>query len=98
MNARRVDKNNLRSLGGANAGNAVARRLRPGRNDRDFLPEDFVQQSRFADIGPPDYGDITGAKSPGAFLLALFFFLCHKCQSKRGCIMTLSTGHSRLLC
>src|SRR5688572_22374081 len=78
MNTRRVDKNNLRCFGGANAGDAIARRLRLGRHDRDLFAENSVQQRRLANIGPADNRNIAGAKSPHAIFLALLLFLCHK--------------------
>src|SRR5918999_3596865 len=78
MNARRVDKDNLRCFGGANACDAIARRLRLGRHNRDLFAENSVQQRRLSNIGPADNGNVAGAKSLHAIFLALLVFLCHK--------------------
>ena len=52
--SRGIQKNDLRARAGFNAGDAIARRLRFGRNDCNFFPEQIIQQRRLADVGPAD--------------------------------------------
>ena len=57
MNAGRVEENNLRVVLRQNALNATARGLRLIGRDCDFLPDDFIDKGRLADVRTPDYGD-----------------------------------------
>lgn len=45
-------------LSGLNAKNAMASRLRFRSGDRQFEPEQMIDQGGFADIGPADHGHI----------------------------------------
>src|SRR4029077_18420234 len=88
MNARRVDENNLRRRGRADAAHPVARRLRLGGYDRNLFAENLIQQGRLADVRPTDDRNVTGAKRRLCFFLVLVFLVCHKRKIVGSCIMT----------
>jgi hypothetical protein len=59
LEARRVDEYALRTSLGADAGDAVARRLRLVRRDADLLTDKRVEQRALADVGTADDCDQT---------------------------------------
>ena len=66
VDARRIEKDNLRLWPRENAENPVARRLRLVAHDGDLLPDQAVDECRFADVRPTDDGD------ESRFMLFLF--------------------------
>src|SRR5882724_4239871 len=62
MQARRVDQHQLRPGTIDHAQNPVPCGLRLRGNDRHLAPDERIHQGGFADVGPPDNGDVTGAK------------------------------------
>ena len=73
MNSGRIDQHNLSAvfalafaLGNVNhALNAVARGLRLGRNDRQLLAHERIEQSGLARVGAAENANETGAKWHG---------------------------------
>ena len=63
LEARRIDKNELRFTRGQDAVNPVARSLSFFRSDADLRADHAIGQGRFADIGPSDDCDESGMKS-----------------------------------
>ena len=53
----RIDQDDLRVFAIQNALDAIAGGLRLGRNDRDFLADEGVDQSGFSRVGAPDDRD-----------------------------------------
>ncbi len=64
-----VEKEDLRVGHCDNAQNLVARRLRLGGDNGQFLPQQAVEQRGFAHIGAADYGHIAAAVVGGQFAL-----------------------------
>ena len=61
VDARRVDVDDLATVGGLDAGDPLPRGLRLRGNDAEFLTQDPVHQRRLADVGPADQRDVTAA-------------------------------------
>ena len=64
LEARGIDEHELRARLGGDAGDAVSGGLRLLGDDADLLPDQAVEQRRFADVGATDdRGDEAGAKA-----------------------------------
>src|SRR5271163_55578 len=61
MNAGRIDKDYLRIRIAADAHHLAPRGLRLGRDDRDLMPDDMIDQGRFSDVRAPAEDDESGA-------------------------------------
>ena len=57
MQSRRIDEYDLCVIHIVYRKNAVTRRLRFRGDNADLAPDDGINQRRFADIGPTDYGN-----------------------------------------
>ena len=67
VDAGRVDEDDLRLGQRPDADDAVPRRLRLRRDDRDLRADERVQQRRLADVRPADDRDVSRAVGHGAF-------------------------------
>src|SRR5690606_4409044 len=62
LETRRIDIDELRVIGGLDAGDAVPRGLRLARGDADLGADQLVHERRFTDVGAADDGDVTASK------------------------------------
>ena len=65
LEAGRVDEDELRRAARADAGDAVARRLRLVRGDADLLADECIEQGRLADVRAADDGHHAAARRRG---------------------------------
>jgi hypothetical protein len=61
VDSRRINENDLPFRPRDYALNAIAGRLRLGRDDSDFLPDKFVEQRGFSGVRPANDSDEAGA-------------------------------------
>ena len=80
MQPRRVDERDLGLRAMYQPDDAMARRLRTRRDDRELLADQGVQQRGLADIGSSDQGGKTGAERRRAFRRRTCRQVAHLCR------------------